>query len=225
MAINRITQAADIIKADNLAVQPSSAPLASLSSYEPLSTSLPSSIPGDSDSAASTVQTLPSVSLLGDGISLVSSGSQLFSSAMPSATMTPYLQGSSSTSPNTLPPSFLSVFAPVLTVSESLLPTYSSTAEASPFSNTMTDFSSVSSSERSTTPKLTQVVTAHVVTVTNTETATTVGGTDMSGVGSAGLGSSSLVLPPAVASVLSSLVLADSTSGEIEVLKFSPSDP
>lgn len=221
MSFNRSTQAAEIIKADNLAVQPSSVPSASSSGYESLSTSLPSRIPGYS----STVQTHPSVSFLGAGISLVSSGSQLFSSAMPSATTTPDLQGSSSTSPNTLPPSFLSVFAPVPTVPESLLPTYSSTAEASPVSNAVTDFSSVSSSERSTAPEFTQVVTVDVVTVTVTETATTVGGTDMSGVGIAGLGSSSLVLPPAVAFVLSSLVLADSTSGEIEALNSFPSDP
>lgn len=88
----------------------------------------------------------------------------------------------------------------------------------------MTDSSSSSLSELSIAPEQTQVVaTSYLVTVTAIETVITSGGTDMSAAGSAGSGSSSWVLPSAVDSILSSLVLADSTFGEIEALDFFPS--
>lgn len=68
------------------------------------------------------------------------------------------------------------------------------------------------------------MVTSYVVTVTAIETVITVGGTDMGAAGGAGSGSSTLVLPSAVESILSSLVLADSTFGEIEALNLSLSN-
>lgn len=218
MIINRSTQAADIIKADNLGIHPSSVPSTSLSGYGSQRPSLPSSVSGTGESAASTVQNVPSISMLGEGISLVSSGSQLFSSAMPSATTTPDLQGSPSASRSTLPPSFLSVFAPVPTVSESLLPTYSSTADASHFSNAVTHSPPVSSSELSTVPNPTQAVASPMITIIVTETAISIDSTEIGGAASASLGSSTLVLPLVVTSPLSAVVLTDSTSGRVQSL-------
>lgn len=179
-----------------------------------MSTSPPSSIPGLSESAASTVQNLPSSSLFGEGVSLVSSSTRPFSSALPSATTVPDSQGTPSASPNTLPPSFLSIFAPVPTVSESLLPTYSPTTETSPFGSAAIGSSSAVKSELSSIPAQTSTATSPVITVTIIETATLISYTEIGGAG---------VLPSAVDSTLSSLVLAEPTSGMIAAF-ISPSN-
>lgn len=179
-----------------------------------MSTSPPSSIPGHSESAASTVQTLPSSSLFGEGVSLLSSSSRPFSSALPSATTVPSLQGNPSASPNPLPPSFLSIFAPVPTVSESLLPTYSPTTETSPFGSAAIGSFSAVTSELSSIPAQTPTATSPVVTITIIETSTLISYTEISGAG---------VLPSAVDSTLTSLVPAEPTSGMIAAL-FSPSN-
>ena len=146
------------------------------SGYESSSTSSSSNSPGIHGSTASTSQIFPSNSLFGDGISLMSSGSQVLPSVLPSATTTPEFQGSPLKSPNTLPLSFVSIFAPVPTVSDGLLPTYSFTTETPPFSSAAVDSFSALLSEVSTVSDQLPTLATVVVTVTVTEIATLVSG-------------------------------------------------
>ncbi|MCJ1367292.1 hypothetical protein MMC16_006424 [Acarospora aff. strigata] len=207
-------KAADIIKADNYGIQPSPVLSASVSGNASSPTVFLSSTSTISETEAPAVPANTTSSLLGHGISFAASGSRLFSSALPSASPTSLVPDVSSLTTDIVPPSFLSVFAPVPTTSRGLLSTYSSVTDASPSNIAVTDTSSSLAAQP---PATTESAEAAVTSseVSNPGTDTTLTKVVSSGASSSVVGSSASIPPGLDSSGLISSVLAELTSAAV----------